>query len=100
MKHFSFEIRSWRLLLVGLGLILLSLMMPLALRVDNFRVFDELMLALHQEESVCVLSAAVRLLALNILRAYPHYLGAFCVADSMAVRRAACSEARLSHSAP
>lgn len=83
MKHFSFEIRSWRLLLVGLGLILLSLMMPLALRVDNFRVFDELMLALHQEESVCVLSAAVRLLALNILRAYPHYLGAFCVADSV-----------------
>ena len=55
MKHFSFEIRSWRLLLVGLGLIVLSLMMPLALRVDNFRVFDELMLALHQEESVCVL---------------------------------------------
>ena len=83
MKRATFEIRSWRLLIFGLSLILLSLTMPLFLRVDNFHVYDQLGLALHNEESVYVVSAAVRLLALNILRAYPHYLGAFCVADAV-----------------
>ena len=87
MKRVSLEIRSWRLLIFGLSLILLSLAMPIFLRVDNFHVYDQLGLALHNDESVYVVSAAVRLLALNILRAYPHYLGAFCVADAVRQRK-------------
>lgn len=83
MDRLRFELRSKTLFTVGCALVLLGVAMPALLRVDNFRVYDDLFRALQLEQSVYVLSAAMRLLALNILRAYPHYLGAFCVVDSI-----------------
>lgn len=83
MQTLRFELRSKRLFLTGCALIALGVFMPLLFSVDTFCVYDDLYRALEKEQSVYVLSAALRLLALNILRAYPHYLGAFCVADSV-----------------
>lgn len=83
MRSFRFELRNKRLFLVGCALIVLGLAMPSLLRVGNFHVYDDLHRALSEGQSIYLLTAALRLLLLNTLRAFPHYLGAFCVADSV-----------------
>lgn len=83
MKSLRFGLRSKPLFFLGCALIVLGIAMPALFTVDAFHIYDDLYRALEQEQSVYVLSAAMRLLALNILRAYPHYLGAFCAADSV-----------------
>ena len=73
-------------LVIGCFLIALSFAMPLLLTVHNFRVLDRLHDALEWENSFSLMIAALSLVALNTLRAAPHYIGAFLVAESMEFR--------------
>ena len=82
-KTIRLQIENRKQFYVSLGLIVLGLCMPLLLNVDNFHIYDDLNRALLEEEKTFVLSAAFRLLLLNILRGFPHYLGAFYLADSL-----------------
>ena len=73
--------------LVGAGLILMGVLAPLVFTVGNFGVIDTLREGLHDQEKVDVLLAAFLLSLLSALRAFPHYLGAFFVADAFTVER-------------
>ena len=80
------SIHSQRVLLTGMGLIALSFFMPLLFTVDNFQVRNFLYLALKNGERLDLIDAALRLVALNAVRALPHYCGAFLVADALEFR--------------
>ena len=80
------SIHSKRGLLTGMGLIALSFFMPLLFTVDNFQVRNFLYLALKNGERLDLIDAALRLVALNAVRALPHYCGAFLVADALEFR--------------
>lgn len=80
------SIHSKRVLLTGMGLIALSFFMPLLFTVDNFQVRNFLYLALKNGERLDLIDAALRLVALNAVRALPHYCGAFLVADALEFR--------------
>lgn len=73
-------------LVIGCFLIALSFAMPLLLTVHNFQILDRLHDALEWEDSFNLMIAALSLVALNALRAAPHYIGAFLVAESMEFR--------------
>lgn len=69
----------------GLFLVLLGILMPLILNIYNMGVYRACMAALSEISEVRVLEAALRLWALNTLRAFPHYLGAFFLADTVSI---------------
>lgn len=73
-------------LFVGAFLVLIGLMMPLAANVRNFMIYDSLSRALGEREKIYVLLAAIKLVALNSLRSFPHYLGAFFLGEALDVR--------------
>ena len=68
---------------IGVALVLLGLVMPLLVNVDNLGVYSTLFMALERQDTVLVLYAAIRLVALNTLRCIPHYLGAFFIGESI-----------------
>lgn len=70
-------------LLPGLLLTLLGILMPSIISADQFRVQENLILALEQKESLYILIAALRLVCLNALRGLPHYIGAFLIAEAI-----------------
>lgn len=74
-----------RKLAVGLLMVLLGIAMPLMFNVRNFGVRDTLMRAITEQERLYVLFAALKLVLLNSLRGFPHYLGAFLIAESIEV---------------
>lgn len=80
-------VRNKRVLLIGIALIALGFCMPLMFTVGNFRVQYFLKSALRNEERLDLIDAALRLVALNAIRALPHYCGAFLVADTLEFRR-------------
>lgn len=75
-----------RELLVGCGLIALGFAMPVFFTVQNFRILELLQQALHHEDRLDLVMAAMRLVLLNSIRAVPHYLGIFMVAESLEFR--------------
>lgn len=77
------RIRDKYLFFFGLVLVVLGIVMPAIFNVHNFGIYHELYAALENEDSLYVLAAAGRLFALNVLRAYPHYLGAFYMIDAL-----------------
>lgn len=77
------QIRDKRLFLFGLVLVVLGIAMPGIINVHNFGIYRKLYDALGNDDSLFVLAAAGRLFALNVLRAYPHYLGAFYMIDAL-----------------
>ena len=80
------SVHSLRVLLIGAGLIISSFFMPLLFTVDNFQVRNFLYQALEHGERLDLIDAALRLVALNAVRALPHYCGAFLVADALEFR--------------
>lgn len=80
------SVHSRRVLLIGAGLIISSFFMPLLFTVDNFQVRNFLYQALEHGERLDLIDAALRLVALNAVRALPHYCGAFLVADALEFR--------------
>ncbi len=76
-------IKDRPLFAAGLGLICLGISMPFFVPAESFLIFRDLSECLTREESLYLLIAATKLLALNVIRALPHYLGVFYVLDAL-----------------
>lgn len=68
---------------IGIVLVLVSLLMPLAFNMHNFPVRRYLFEALRWSEKTFLMTAALLLVALNALRGIPHYVGAFFIGESI-----------------
>lgn len=68
---------------IGVVLVLVSLLMPLAFNMHNFPVWHYLIEALRWSEKTFLMTAALLLVALNALRGIPHYVGAFFIGESI-----------------
>ncbi|MCD8329789.1 MAG: HAMP domain-containing histidine kinase [Lachnospiraceae bacterium] len=71
---------------LGLALVVLGVSMPSYFTIDSFGVTKNLGLALRNQDASFLLLAALRLAALNALRCYPHYLGAFMIGEAITIR--------------
>ena len=85
-RTWSVRVRRRSGLIAGLAMILLSFFMPLLFTIRNFRVVHFWSEALETGERLELISAALGLVALNSVRALPHYCGAFLVADALEFR--------------
>lgn len=74
---------SWRLLALGLILLGVGVAVPSFLTVRTFGIYESLNEAIYGDEKIYVLIAALKLVALNTVRAVPHYLGAFFLAEAI-----------------
>lgn len=72
-------------LLVGFLLVLLGIAAPLIINVNNFGILPLLESSILNSDSGDLLLAAFKLVILNSLRALPHYLGAFIIAESIII---------------
>lgn len=66
----------------GLLFILLGLMMPYFLKVEDFKIYEYIYNSLDQKDSGILVIAAFNLVLLNSFRALPLYLGAFLFTSS------------------
>ena len=73
-------------LMIGIGLVGISFVMPLFFNADSFRIFREMALSLHEVDLTHLIFAAVHLVGLNSLRAVPHYVGSFLIGESIEFR--------------
>lgn len=76
-----------KLLYAGVGLILLGLLMPAVFTVYTVGLYDTLSIAIREDQEVYILLAALKLVGLNAVRAYPHYLGVFFLVESFSSMR-------------
>ncbi|MDT8903025.1 sensor histidine kinase [Anaeroselena agilis] len=72
----------------GLGLILLGLLAPAVLSVKGFGIIPLLERSVLQASSGALLTASLKLVALNTLRALPIYIGTLLIAQGLGVFRA------------
>lgn len=77
---------KWKVFWAGIGLMLLGIFMPSVLNVHNFGVIPAVFRALSENKDIALLEAGARLWGLNTIRAIPHYLGAFFLADAVFVQ--------------
>lgn len=70
---------------VGVLLVLLGIVMPSFFHVGNMRIYYDLQQALVTGEKLYVMLAAFKLVLLNGIRSFPHYLGAFFIAEAVAL---------------
>lgn len=87
IKLAGFEIRKIdrKEMRIGLSMIALSFFMPVLFTVQSFRVQEYMHLALEKQEQTDLMVAALRLVMLNALRAAPHYIGAYYIAESVEI---------------
>ena len=85
MGRFTLECDR-RVLARGVLLVLVGLICPLLVTEELFGIYRELQRALAGEELGLLLSAALRLVLLNSVRATPIYLGAFMLSDALTAR--------------
>ena len=71
------------LLAAGLIMLAVGIAAPSFLTVERVGIYQTLETALQQEEKIYVLLAALKLVGLNTVRAVPHYLGAFFLAEAI-----------------
>lgn len=71
------------MLWTGVVLLLMGIFAPMVLTVENFLIYDSIKMALDGWEKIYILLAALQLVILNTLRAVPHYLGAFFLAEAI-----------------
>ena len=71
------------MLWTGIVLLLVGIFAPMVLTVENFLIYDSIKMALDGWEKIYILVAALQLVILNTLRAVPHYLGAFFLAEAI-----------------
>ena len=83
-KYGRFEVHfNRRLLLQGLFLALLGLLAPRLLPQRAMGIYEDLSDALIMNHTGSLLSAAAKLVLLNVCRMTPHYMGAFLVNDAV-----------------
>lgn len=73
-------------LAAGCFLLVISFVMPLVFTVQSMHILEQIHDALYEQDSLHLITAAVRLITLNTLRAAPHYIGAFMIAESLEFR--------------
>ncbi|MDR7870232.1 MAG: HAMP domain-containing sensor histidine kinase [Tissierellaceae bacterium] len=76
-----------RELVIGIILVLLGILMPSFFNVENLGIYDDLQKSLDLWECQYVTIAAFKLVLLNGIRCFPHYLGAFIIGDSISIYR-------------
>ena len=74
-------LRKWELV-CGLLLIVTGFVMPLAVNLKSIPVMTYYRQAMH-EDAYALIYAAMSLVIMNIVRALPHYIGVYWVADSL-----------------
>ena len=72
---------------IGALLVFLGALMPIFLNVQNMGIYPTLFVGLEIEEIYYVLYAAFKLVMMNALRSFPHYLGAFLIGDAVHISR-------------
>lgn len=72
-------------MMLGVLLVLLGLCMPAFLKENRFHILELLSLSINKQDSGQLLQCAFFLVALNCIRALPHYLGAFLIAESLEI---------------
>ena len=82
LPQVSVRVRKWWQLAVGTLLIVLGFFMPLVINLNTIPVMRYYRLAMHEERHLLVFSALL-LVLMNIMRALPHYIGVYWVADSL-----------------
>lgn len=71
------------LMAAGLVMLIIGIVAPLFLTVESFGIYGTLNAAIQGEERIYVLLAALKLVGLNAIRAVPHYLGTFFLAEAI-----------------
>ena len=87
LQSLGFTVARRGELLLGCLLVIMGVLMPMVVTVYNVGVYDSLNRALDGSNSNYLILAAFQLLFVNILRAMPHYIGAFYIADSISITR-------------
>lgn len=72
---------------IGICLVLLGIVMPSFLHVGNMGIYTDLKQALGMGEKLYVILAASKLVLLNGIRSFPHYLGAFFIGEAVSLYR-------------
>lgn len=86
MRGIEIRLEKPKICFFGIGLMACGVLIPGALNIYNMGVFRTSMLALAEDQKLRIVEAALRLWLLNTLRALPHYLGAFLIADAVSVK--------------
>jgi signal transduction histidine kinase len=83
MSNLQIKHMDRRNLVIGVSLVLLSLLMPNLVNVENFQIYEILYQSIATQERVYIIYAALKLVALNAIRCIPHYVGAFFIGESI-----------------
>ena len=70
---------------IGILLVLLGIAAPLIINIENFKILPLLDSSILDTDSGKLILAGFKLVILNSLRALPHYLGAFIIAESVII---------------
>lgn len=70
---------------IGTLLVLFGIVMPSFLHVGNMGIYRDLQQALGTGEKLYVILAASKLVLLNGIRSFPHYLGAFFIGEAVSL---------------
>ncbi|MDD2481591.1 MAG: response regulator [Lutispora sp.] len=70
---------------IGIFLVFLGIAAPLIINIENFKILPLLESSILDTDSGKLILAAFKLVILNSLRALPHYLGAFIIAESIII---------------
>lgn len=82
----SMEIRCNRsLLLQGCVLTVFGILLPSVIMERRLGIYDTLYRGTMQDSASLVMIAAVKLVMMNVIRAIPHYLGAFLINESVQI---------------
>ena len=69
----------------GCVLVILGICMPYFLTINTFHIPEDAYSAITSNDKIELWRAAVKLATLNSIRAFPHYIGAFIIAESIEV---------------
>ena len=73
-------------LAAGVMLVLLGIALPAFLNIDTFRINDTLSYAVSNHDRLYLIVGGITLVLLNSLRAFPHYIGAFFISESIKIK--------------
>ncbi|MDO5718086.1 MAG: HAMP domain-containing sensor histidine kinase [Tissierellia bacterium] len=78
--RFQIEVKN---LIYGICLLALGLLMPIIITEKTFDIYGKFSLIVDDKSITMLIDAAISLVILNSIRALPHYLGAYLIADSL-----------------
>lgn len=76
---------NYKLCIQGCVLTVLGIMLPAIIMESRLGIYDTLRIAMLTDSSMHLLTAAIKLVMMNVIRAIPHYLGAFLINESVQI---------------